>query len=90
MSLTKNNRGVIRIGDKTSHGGQVITVYGEMEIRGRIVARIGDLVSCPKCKGGPFKIIEGDIDVTDKNIPVAFEGHKTECGAVLLSSVMLD
>ncbi|MDR1397818.1 MAG: PAAR domain-containing protein [Desulfarculales bacterium] len=87
MSLTKNNRGVIRIGDKTSHDGQVITVYGEMEVQGRIVARIGDLVSCPRCEGGPFKVIEGDLDVTDHGIPVAFDGHKTECGAILISSV---
>jgi uncharacterized Zn-binding protein involved in type VI secretion len=85
--MTKNGKGVIRLGDKTSHGGEVITVYGKMTVQDRIVARIGDLVSCPRCEGSPFAIIEGDTDVKDHDIPVAFDGHKTACGAILISSV---
>jgi uncharacterized Zn-binding protein involved in type VI secretion len=32
-------------------------------------------------------IAEGDPDVLIDGIPVAFEGHKTTCGAVLISTM---
>lgn len=86
MSLRKNRRGVIRIGDTTDHGGEVISVAHKPKDEGRPIACIGDLVRCPKCKG-TYKIMEGDLTVKIDGIPVAFDGHKTECGAILLSSV---
>lgn len=87
MSLRKDKRGVIRLHDTTDHGGEVIQVkHTETVIHGRPVAVIGDLVRCPKCKG-VYEITEGEPDHTIKGDNVAYEGHHTACGAMLISSV---
>ena len=44
------------------------------------------MVACPKCEG-TYPIVEGDPSCTINGTPVAFEGHKTACGATLISSV---
>lgn len=41
-------RGVIRLGDSTDHGGKVISASSTTIIQGKPLARIGDMVSCPK------------------------------------------
>ena len=86
MSLRKETHGVIRLGDVTDHGGKVISVSHYPTDMGKPIACIGDMVSCPKCKG-TYPIVEGDPSYTINGTPVAFEGHKTACGAMLLSSV---
>lgn len=86
MSLKKEGKGVIRLGDSTSHGGKVITVMHKPTDMGRPIACVGDMTACPTCKG-TFPIIEGDPQVTIDGVPVAFDGHKTACGASLISSV---
>ena len=86
MSLRKNGRGVIRLHDMTDHGGKVIKVAHGANALGKSIACKGDLVSCPRCKG-VFPIIEGDALYTIHGTPVALDGHKTACGATLISSV---
>lgn len=87
MSLKKDDRGVIRLHDTTDHGGEVIQVaHSNNIVMGRPVACVGDLVKCPKCDG-IYKIIEGDPHHTIEDDHVAYEGHTTECGAKLISSV---
>jgi uncharacterized Zn-binding protein involved in type VI secretion len=86
MPLTKSNRGVIRLGDSTTHGGKVISVAYIPTDMGIPIACIGDMVVCPQCKG-VFSIAEGDPQCTIEGAPVAFDGHKTACGAALISSV---
>lgn len=86
MSMTKHGRGVIRLHDTTDHGGKVISVAHIPSDMGRPIACVGDMVQCPKCKG-VYPIVEGDSDCTIEGVPVAFEGHKTACGASLISSV---
>jgi uncharacterized Zn-binding protein involved in type VI secretion len=86
MAFKKKNRGVIRLGDATSHGGKVITTAHTPTDMGKPIACIGDMVVCPKCKG-VYPIVEGDPNCTIENAPIAFDGHKTACGAVLISSV---
>ena len=86
MSFKKNGKGVIRLHDTTDHGGEVIQVAHTPTDMGRPIACVGDLVKCPKCKG-VYPIIEGYSECTIEGIPVAFDGHKTECGAALISSV---
>ncbi|MBC8824582.1 PAAR domain-containing protein, partial [Escherichia coli] len=39
-------RGIIRVGDATSHGGQVVTGSAVSEVMGRPVARLGDTCIC--------------------------------------------
>lgn len=85
MMLKVEKRGVIRLGDKTTHGGVVIKVASETEVDGRRIARIGDLTTCPLCKG-VFPIVEGEPSWTEDGVPVALHGHKTACGAALISS----
>ncbi len=81
-----NNRGVIRLGDKTTHGGVVTQVGSATTVESIRIARVGDLVLCPLCKG-PHIIVEGDPDCCDDDIPIALHGHKTSCGASLITSL---
>jgi uncharacterized Zn-binding protein involved in type VI secretion len=80
-------RGVIRIGDPTSHGGAVVAASSRSKVMGKNVARMGDVCSCPRRGHDGCTIAEGDPNVLLDGIPVAFEGHKTSCGAQLISTV---
>lgn len=51
-------------------------------------ARVGDMVSCPRCKG-VFPIIQGDPGLIDDGHAVAYHGCKVACGATLISGQML-
>lgn len=79
---------VIVLGDKTDHGGTVIEGDPTSTVAGKPIARLGDKVSCPKCKG-TFPIIEGVVDTIYSDKPVAIHGHKTACGAMLIGSQTL-
>lgn len=85
--MSQPTRGIIRLGDPTNHGGQVIGTSGRSEVMGRRVARVGDPCSCPIPGHGNCAIAEGDPAVLMDGIPVAFEGHRTTCGAALISTV---
>ncbi len=52
---------------------------------GKPIARLGDMCSCPKCKG-VFPIAQGDQSNIIDGAPVAYHGCKTACGASLISS----
>jgi uncharacterized Zn-binding protein involved in type VI secretion len=80
-------KGVIRLGDATSHGGNVIAASGTAFVKGIAVARQGDACICPIKGHSRCLIVEGDPMVLVGGIPVAFQGHKTSCGATLISSV---
>lgn len=79
-------RGVVRLGDKTSHGGEVISAQADFKVLGKAVAIDGDLVSCPKCNG---KFAIRPVDSTRKHHgkQVAYHDDPTECGAKLISSI---
>lgn len=81
-------KGVIRLGDATSHGGKVIVASSTAIVNGIAVARKGDACLCPIQGHTPCVIIEGDPHVLIGGIPVAFQGHKTSCGATLISSAL--
>ena len=76
---------IIVLGDKTSHGGIVVTCSPLSDTHGKGWARVGDMVSCPRCKG-VFPISQGDTSLIDAGKAVAYHGCKTACGATLLSS----
>ncbi|CDL84796.1 PAAR domain-containing protein [Xenorhabdus szentirmaii] len=80
-------KGIIRIGDQTTHGGKVLEGSATMKFEGKGVARLGDKVSCPKEGHGPTEIIEGHATFTDNGVPIAFHGHKCSCGCTLISSL---
>ena len=76
---------IIVLGDSTSHGGKVISASSFSSTHGKGWARVGDMVSCPRCKG-VFPITQGDASMIDRGKAVAFHGCKVACGATLLSS----
>lgn len=77
-------RKVIRLGDPTSHGGKVVSVSAShFTVGGVPVARVGDACSCPIAGHGNCKIAEGDPHHVIDGIAVAYDGHKTTCGAAL-------
>ncbi len=79
-------RKVIRLNDPTSHGGTVASVAAtHFAVGGIALARVGDQTTCPL--HGHGTIIEGDPHHTIDGIRVAYEGHKTSCGATLQSTV---
>ncbi|BET40325.1 PAAR domain-containing protein [Atlantibacter hermannii] len=78
-------RKIICVGDKTSHGGVVLTGSDIVSIDGKSVARMFDKVSCPV--HGANYINEGDEMHCDNGIPVALEQHHCACGAILIASV---
>jgi uncharacterized Zn-binding protein involved in type VI secretion len=80
-------RCVIRLNDPTSHGGKVISAAPDTTVLGRAVARKGDLCFCPIKGHDNCTIAEGDPNVLIDDVPVALDGHKTSCGATLISTV---
>lgn len=75
----------IVLGDKTSHGGTVLMGSPFSDCDGKAIARVGDMCSCPTCKG-VFPIAQGDGSNVVDGAPVAYHGCKTACGASLISS----
>ena len=76
---------IICKGDKTDHGGTVIEGISTYLIQGREASGKGHMVECPLCKGS-FPIIEGSENMKVQGIPIALEGMKTSCGAILIAS----
>lgn len=78
---------VIRLGDSTSHGGVVTSAVSNFNMFGKNVARIGDTCTCPVNGHNNCVIVEGDPNWVIDGKAVALEGHKTSCGATLISSL---
>lgn len=76
----------IVLGDRTSHGGTVISADYTTDIHGKYIARVGDLVVCPRkgCRG-TFAITTGAPDMIVTGAAPARHGDKTACGATLIS-----
>ncbi|MDB5973799.1 MAG: hypothetical protein JWR07_559 [Nevskia sp.] len=79
-------RGVIRLGDQTSHGGKVISASDTFKVLGKQVALDGDMTSCPQCKG-KFAIKLGGSERRHHGTAVAYDNDLTACGATLISSI---
>ena len=80
-------RGIIRVGDATSHGGKVVAGSNVSKVMDRGVARQGDPCTCPIQGHESCVIAEGDPKFIVDGKPAAFDGHKTSCGATLISSI---
>lgn len=77
---------IIRLNDPTSHGGVVHSVTATwFTVDGVPVARVGDQCTCPL--HGDCTIVEGDEQHIIDSVPVAYDGHKTSCGATLQSTI---
>jgi uncharacterized Zn-binding protein involved in type VI secretion len=78
---------LIVLGDKTSHGGTVISCAPTTDTMGKGWARVGDMVACPRCKG-VFPISQGNNSLIEDGQAVAYHGCKVACGASLIASQM--
>src|SRR5690606_27830726 len=74
----------IVVGDKTTHGGVVVTGSPFTDIDGKPVARVGDKVACPKC--GPTSIVSGDPTIEIDGAIVARHNDATACGSTLIAA----
>jgi uncharacterized Zn-binding protein involved in type VI secretion len=81
-------RALVRQGDKTTHGGTVISGDPTMLVHGRPVARVGDFVTCSQCKK-TGRIVTGAATLFD-GPPVALHDDLTDCGAKLIASQVTD
>lgn len=81
------SKGIIRLGDKTSHGGVVITATSTTVMDGKAVALVGDLVDCPQKGHGVNPIIEGSSSWISDGKPVAVDGCRSACGCTLITSL---
>ena len=84
----KNSKGdgVVRLGDKTTHGGTVISAQPTFKVLGKAVAVYGDLTVCPQCKG-TFPIQTAGSERRHNGRAIAYNGDSAVCGAKLISSI---
>ncbi len=82
----EQGRAVIRLGDKTSHGGEVTSASDTLKAMGKGVALEGDMTHCPKCKG-QFTIQPSGSTRRHHGKQVAYHGDVTACGASLIASL---
>lgn len=80
------SRPLIRLGDKTSHGGTVIEASGKSGTSNVGIARVGDRVICPIPGHGTNPIVSGDPTLIVNGQPAARAGDTTACGATLIPS----
>lgn len=82
------SKGLVLLGDKTTHGGKVISASSNMTVDGKKVALVGDLVSCPIIGHGTNPIVEGSPHRTFNGRAVVVNGSKCQCGCAVISSAM--
>ncbi|MDX6018875.1 PAAR domain-containing protein [Scandinavium sp. V105_16] len=80
------SKGVVFLGDKTDHGGEVISASANYTIDGKKVALVGDMVSCPVDGHGTNPIVEGAPNRSVNGRAVVVDGCKCQCGCRVISS----
>jgi uncharacterized Zn-binding protein involved in type VI secretion len=80
-------RAIVRLGDKTTHGGTVISASPIHTLRGIGIARMGDMVACPMPGHGTNPIVEGSMVFSIGGRQVALHGHHSACGCALIASL---
>jgi uncharacterized Zn-binding protein involved in type VI secretion len=76
---------LIVLGDTTDHGGTVVSAAPSATSGGKPVARVGDMVDCPRCQG-TFPIVQGNRAMTFDGAAAAYHGCAVACGARLIAS----
>lgn len=74
---------IARIGDKGSHGGEIITGSPNWTCNHSPIARVGDTYACPIHGANP--IVTGSPDWKCNGSPIARVGSETQCGAMIIS-----
>ncbi|WP_105746282.1 PAAR domain-containing protein [Cronobacter dublinensis] len=78
--------GLVLLGDRTTHGGIVVSVSSNYSVNGKRAAVVGDLVSCPIEGHGTNPIIEGSPKRSSNGFAVVVDGCKCQCGCRVISS----
>ena len=73
---------VARRGDTSSHGGSIITSASNTSCEGKLVARVGDILSCPL--HGPNPITTGSPNYSTEGKKTARTTSLTGCGASII------
>jgi uncharacterized Zn-binding protein involved in type VI secretion len=81
-----SGRRYIVLGDRTSHGGEVISAHPGKTIDGIPVATVTCKVTCPQCNG-VHEIVTGSPRASYLGLALAREGDMTSCGATLVPKV---
>ncbi|WP_447866892.1 PAAR domain-containing protein [Rahnella bonaserana] len=79
--------GIIRLNDKLSSGGTVISASSTMIIDGVKAALVDDEVMCPLPGHGKNKIIQGSEEWISDGKLVAFDKCLCQCGCYVISSL---
>lgn len=82
------SQGFVLLGDKTTHGGEVISASSTTIIKGKAAALVGDLVSCPIPGHGVNPIIEGCPEEIEDGRELVVNGCHSACGCELISSAL--
>ena len=85
--MKNEGRGVIRLNDKTDHGGHVTAASSGTTVMGIPAALAGDMTHCPKCKGN-FAITPDGAGAKHNGRPYAYHNDVTACGAKLISTLV--
>lgn len=80
------SKSFVLLGDKTTHGGEVISASSTMIVNDKTVALIGDKVSCPKEGYGINDIIEGSPEWSSDSKAIVVDSCHCECGCQVVSS----
>jgi uncharacterized Zn-binding protein involved in type VI secretion len=75
---------VARLNDTSSHGGTIISAAAKTKVEGQMVARVGDMHSCPIPGHGVTPILTGSPKFKCEGAAVARTGSTTGCGAVII------
>lgn len=74
---------IIRLGDTSTHGGQVSSAASKSYAEGKPIARKGDSFTCPL--HGEVVIAEGSDNTLCEGPQVARHGDALSCGGTLIS-----
>lgn len=81
------SKGFVLLGDKTTHGGSVISASSTMLVQGKTVVLLGDMVSCPIPFHGVNPIIEGSPEWFSDGKPIVVRWMPSVCVGVRLFQV---
>lgn len=79
-------KGLVLLGDKTTHGGRVISASSAFIVNGKRVALTGDKVSCPIIGHSINAIIDGSTQWSSDGKFFIVDGCRSECGCQVISS----
>ncbi|EKD22557.1 MAG: PaaR repeat-containing protein, partial [uncultured bacterium] len=81
---------VVRLGDPSDHGGQMVSASGKLRVNGINECIDGDIHSCPMLGHGDTAVT-GTAKLTDRGKNVVHVGDTAGCGAVITQgSINLD